>query len=82
MYSIDGEPQEAVRQVRAAGHNAQLIEGNVDSIIVMRMETRDRPTTGEWETICVGFYDKWLNGEEVPADWAEAFELGDEDEQE
>ena len=80
MFFSD-EATEAIRQVRAQGHLARAC--NDEQIHVMRMESADRPTTGRWETICVMFYDKWLDGERVPASLDDLFpqiEIGGEDE--
>lgn len=81
MFNIDGEEQEAIRQVKAEGHIAQSLPRKSEgSIEVMRM-TNGRPVTGEWELICVGFYEAWLDGDDVPISWENAFSEGLDDDE-
>jgi hypothetical protein len=74
------ERQEAIRQVRAAGHLAvpvviDIVGRRNDIIRVMRVE-EDKPS-GTWQTICTLFYDQWIDGEQVPSSIKEALENDD-----
>lgn len=63
------ETLEAIRQIRSAGYEAKPL-GRKDIIHAKRSEKEG------WHTICVLFYDKWIDGEQVPATVREAVQGG------